>query len=179
MANTNSLMLQDMGLTAINGIAGMLMSAEERRMQKIQRDYENAMAALSAAQSQNQLTRNEAAIKDQLAFAEAADQTAVMLAEEETRASAAAAGVSGNSVGMSLYGHTRGAAQKAMAKTLEARQALSGINDQRRQVEINKAYGKRIDIMPNTMASDLLGLGTKLLDTYRAYQPSTYMDAGA
>lgn len=178
MSNSNSLMMMDMGLTAINGIAGLMMSAQQQKMLKMQRDFENSMAALSAAQSNNQITRNEEAVKNQLAFAEAADQTTTIQDTEAARVSAAAAGVSGNSVRMNLQGFARGKAQKDMAKELEARQALSGLNDQKRQVAVNLAYGKRIDIMPSTIATDLLGLGTRLLDTYQSHQPSTYFDQG-
>ena len=179
MGDTNSFMLGEMGLKGITGIAGILISANERKIQRIMDNYHNTMAALSASQSRNQLTRNEVSVGQQVKLADAASQVAVMQGMEAARVSAAAAGVSGNSVATTLGDFVRGKAQKDMARKMEEEQVLSGINDQRRQVGVQLAYGKSISIMPSTMATDLLGLGTSLLDIYKQYQPSTYDIGGS
>lgn len=172
--STDSLMMSQMGLSAINGIAGMFISAAERDIQKIMDNYNNTMAALAAAESNNALTRNEIAIGDQAKMVEAQDQSMAMQAKEQARVEAAAAGVEGNSVDSTLHGIDRGKAQKQAALAREQKTALVGINDQRRSVAVNLAYGKAISVMPSTLPSQMLGLSANLLDIYKTYQPSTY-----
>lgn len=171
--STNSLMLADMGLGAAKGLSGMLISANERKVQRIQDEYNNMMAAFSAAQSNNQITRNAASLHDQVVLSEAADQQATMQATEEARVAAAAAGVSGNSVATTLGAFVRSKAQRALARTREERAINTGLQDQRRQIATSLVYGKANTVMPSTVATDLLGLSANLLDTYKAYQPDT------
>lgn len=171
--NQTSLMMMDMGLSAINGIAGMLISAQERKVQKIMDDYNNTMAALSASESHNALTQNEIAIQDQAKLAEAQDQSLAMIAKEDRRVAAAATGIEGNSVEAGLHSVDRAKAQKSEALSREQSMALRGIGQQRRQVDINLAYGKAITILPNQTPSQLLGLSANLLDIYKSYQPPT------
>lgn len=171
MTDLNSLMLSEMGLGAANGIAGIFISSAERDIQRIQDKFQNTMAALSAAQSKNAITRNEVAIREQAKMVEAADQGAAIVAKEETRAAAAAAGVAGNSVNVSMQAVDRAKAQKAAALKREQVSALVGLGDQRRQVELDLAYSKVNTIMPSTLPSQMLGIAGNLLDIYKAYQP--------
>jgi RNase P/RNase MRP subunit p29 len=167
-------MMTQMGLTAFNGIANMFISQSERGVQKIMDRYNNTMAALSAAESNNSLTRNEIAIGDQAKMAEAADQSMAMMAKEAARVEAAAAGIAGNSVDSTLNAIDRGKAQRQAALAREQKTQMIGINDQRRQVAVNLAYGKAISVMPSTLPSQMLGLAGSLLDVYKTYQPETY-----
>jgi len=172
--SSNSLMLGEMGLTGLNGIANILVGNADRSVQRIMDKYNNTMAALSAAQANNQVTRNEASLSQQVKLAEAGDQVATMQATESAKVAAAAAGVSGNSVAVTLNSFARGKAQKEMARNLEETQVRGGLNDQRRSIAVQKAYGKSSSIMPSTSATSLLGLGASLLDVYKQHQPSTY-----
>ncbi len=178
MDTIDSMMMSEMGLTGLSGLANMFVSAQERSIQKIMDNYNNTMAALSAAQSKNALTRNEVAIGQQVKLAEAADQAALIQDKEAARVAAATAGVSGNSVDSTLHSFVRTKAQREMARTMEERAQYGAINDQRRQVELNLAYGKSISVIPNTIPSDLLGLTGNLLNVYKSYQPETYQNGG-
>lgn len=172
--SSNSYMLGELGLTGFNGIANIMIANADRSIQKIMDKYNNTMAALSAAQANNQVTRNEVSVGQQALLAEAGDQQATMQATESAKVAAAAAGVSGNSVAVTLNSFARGKAQKEAAVDLERKQIYNGLNDQRRSIAIQKAYGKSISIMPSTNATSLLGLGASLLDVYKQHQPSTY-----
>lgn len=174
MTKPNSFMLAEMGLTGLNGIANMMISSTERDIQKIMNKYNDTMSALSAAQANNQVTRNEISVGQQVRFAEAGDQVAVMQATESAKVAAAVAGVSGNSVAVTLNSFARGKAQKEMSRNLEEKQVRGGLNDQRRSIAVQQAYGKSISIMPSTTATSLLGIGASLLDVYKQHQPSTY-----
>ena len=174
MASTDSLMMTQMGLAAVNGVANMFISASERSIQKIMDNYNNKMAALSAAEGNNALTRNEVAIGDQAQMARAQDQSMAMMAKEAARVEAAAAGIKGNSVDSTLNSVDRAKAQKDAALQREENKALMGINDQRRSIAVNLAYGKAISVTPNPLPSQLLGLSANLLDIYKTYQPETY-----
>ena len=174
MATSKSFMLAEMGLTGLNGVANIMIGNTERSIKKIMDKYNDTMSALSAAQANNQVTRNEVSVGKQIKLAEAGDQVATMQATESAKVAAAAAGVSGNSVAVTLNAFARGKAQKEMARDLEEQQVYGGLNDQRRSIATQRAYGKSISIMPSTSATSLLGLGASLLDVYKQHQPSTY-----
>ncbi len=171
--STDSLMMTQMGLTAINGVANIFISQSQRGVQKIIDEYNDKMAALSAGESNNALTRNQVSIWDQAKFADAKEQSVALQAKEAARVQAAAAGVEGNSVDTTITGIDRAKAQQQEALQREQKQALTGINDQRRNIAVNLAYGKAINIMPSSTASQLLGLSANLLDVYKSYQPDT------
>lgn len=170
----SSLMLLEMGINAASAYANWQTQKAQFKIQQIQDKYQKTMTALSAARAHNQVTRNKVAMEEQMQIAEGVDQVAQMQDEEAARVAAATAGVEGNSVNTTLGDYARGAAQRRLARTREARYASNALNDQRREIEIAKVTSTPINILSKpSSASALLGLGTSLLDTYKAHMPAT------
>jgi len=169
-----SFMMQEMGIKAIHGVSSFLVSREEYKVARILEKHQNTMAALSAAQSHNQLTRNSIQIDQQALLTEANDQIVAMQDTEMARLSAAATGTSGNSVDAGLASLGRAKAQRDYSREQARQTAQIGIGDQRRQVELAKIYNQSTSVMPKPSVSNmLLGLGTSLYDTYRQHTPQT------
>lgn len=166
-----SLMMEEMGIKAVTGLTDMYVNAQSRKIAEIQRKFQNTMAALSAAQSRNQVTRNEASVHDQVAFAQMSNQVEGAQEIENMRLAAATVGASGNSVRSTLGAGARVLAQKQLGLELDQKAQYTQMQDQRREIGVSEAYGKSINIIPNQIGMQLMGVASSLLDTYKDYQP--------
>lgn len=170
----SSLMMMDMGVTAAAGVAGIAINFQQMKTQKLLTEHSNRMAAISAQVSNNRLARNAAEVRGQVVLADAADQITAMQDQGAATVAAAVTGAEGASVDATMHGFARSAAQRKYARQRSAETAKLQIEDQRRDVALQKAMGTKSTVMPNTMMLDLLGLGTSLLDVYKQHTPGSH-----
>lgn len=166
-----SLMYAQMGLSVVSAIGQYGAQQHQYNMQKISRDYQEAMSGISFAMQSNTLTHNEVGARDALIRAGASIQAQSMKDRATARTEAAAAGVAGGSVTNTIRGlqRSRLLAGKALQER-QAAQARANTNN-RRQAAFARAMNKDISpLQPPSIASSLLGLGASLIDVYDSHQ---------
>lgn len=167
-----SLMWAQMGIQAVQGVGGYLASREQNKMQRTLQKYQNILTDLSAAMSNNQITRNEAAMRKQAVEHTFTSQLIAMEDESSAKVAAAAAGVSGNSVDQVTQGLRRNAAQRNLQITEAIEQGELDIRDQRVAVIQGANMAQNRDVLARpSLANALLGTSMNLLDTWDAHNP--------
>lgn len=134
-----------MAASAIAKFAGD--SANAKAQKKIQR-YKNKMTNLAAAMSMNSITENEA-----MAVQQSARQAVAMRRDEmstlgSTAVAAAAAGVKGNSVNLSVVDVQRNAGRAERDRQIDLEQQFLQFQQQRQSTVLSAAQGQDISYIP-------------------------------
>lgn len=166
----SSMMMTEMGISAISTVGNFLVSSEQAKIQAILQKHQSTMAALSAAQAQNQITANEISIRDQDLLARASDQITAMQDTEAARVAAAAAGAYGDSAGVAIRDMSRSAAQRRVQRDAAFSAGLLDASRQRKQVAMQSAIGQSVQVMPRaSVGASLLGFTTSAFSIYSDY----------
>ncbi len=167
-----SLMYAQMGFSVASAFAQGMSAKAGYDMERVQRDYQDKMSAISAAQSRNALTTNEIAARDAAMSASQAIQVQSLVDASATEADAAAAGVTGGSVRSSMRGimRSRLLAKKALSDKVQAN--ARAFTQDRRNLALSEVMNKDVSVIPRpSVASSLLGLGASIIDIYDSHQP--------
>ena len=87
------LMYAQMGLSVVQSFASTAVAQQQEKMAQAVQDYNNTMAALAAAQSNNTTTLNEISVQDASVRDDIAIQQEAMIAVGDAEVAAGAAGV--------------------------------------------------------------------------------------
>lgn len=166
-----SLMYAQMGLSAISGVTDFAVAREQAKMDAVIQSYNNTISAISAAQSQNTVTRNEIQAVDASIRQGLDIQKSLLRAEGAARVATGAAGVKGGSVDSVMRGLRSSASQAQFARTEQTRLQMEAFGQERRNIGIAKALNKDVSVLPKPSATTaLLGLGTNMLKIWDTHQ---------
>jgi hypothetical protein len=167
-----SLMYMQMGMKAVGAFSTFSAASHQSKMERISRDYQEKMSAISAAMQLNVQTQNEIDSRDALVRAGVALEITAMQDRAEAEVSAAAAGAAGGSVTGVMRGLMRSRLQAKQALRHQKFQQARANTQTRRNIEFAKVMGKDISpIGKPSAASALLGLGASMIDIYDSHQP--------
>ena len=167
-----SLMYAQMGLAAVNAWSSYEQAKSQAKMAKMQRDYQNTIQAITAAQSLNSVSRNEIEVRDAGVRSAVAIEEQALKDRASAEVSAAAAGVKGDNVNSAMRALRRSSlrSREALRKRIKGQAAQSVA--QRSNILVSKAVGKDTSVvMQPSATSALLGLGVKALSIYDEHQP--------
>lgn len=144
------------GQTLLNlGSAAMSYKADKAQAaaQRAWQAYSNKMVDLSATVSQNAITTNELLAAD--AFTNQAFQlrTDTIFSRAQAEVSAAAAGVKGRSVNLSVRQVLRNSAAREAERQENFRTTMLGFDQQRKQVAMSAAMQKDYSYIPKPKAA--------------------------
>lgn len=167
-----SLIYAQMGMKVIGAISAFSASSHQAKMDRISRDYNEKMSAISKAMQLNVQTQNEIETKDAAVRARMALDLTAMQDRAEAEVSAAAAGNAGGSVAGTMRGLMRSKLQARQALRTNVKQQARANTQTRRNIEFAAVMGKDISPLGRpSVASAMLGLGAQLLDVYDSHQP--------
>lgn len=166
-----NLMYAQMGLSALEGLAGYASAKIQASTAEAVKGYQNTMSALSAAQSLNTINLNEIAQRDASVRASEQLQIAAMQQEGSNAVSAAAAGVAGNTVDTVARQLRSSAARANHARLVTLRDQYRVAGQERRNTLIAKEYNKDVSVIPKpSPVSAILGVGASMLDIWDSHQ---------
>jgi hypothetical protein len=177
---SNMLMLTQMGLSIAGGVTdAMAIGAQNHAMKMDEKSreatrkaaaavqaYRNTMNALDAAQKLNTVSQNEVIIRDGSVALDGDIQAQALRDQGSGEVAAAAAGVKGNSVNLTMRELARSStvAQKNRLDNLKASYAASATD--RKNINLARIMGKDISVIPPiSPASRALGIGSSILST--------------
>jgi hypothetical protein len=167
-----SLMYAQMGMKVVGAFSSFSASSHDAKMAKISRDYQQKMAAISAAMQLNVQTQNEIETKDAMVRASVALELTAMQDKAEAEVSAAAAGNAGGSVVGTMRNLMRSRLQARQALRIQKQQQARANTQTRRNIAFGKVMGTDISPLGKpSPASALLGLGANLIDVWESNQP--------
>lgn len=136
------------GMSSVSAFAGHQQSKEQYKVEKKWQKYRNTMSMLSAAQTQNAVTTNQTMATIESAAQALEIQKSELVQRGDAKVQAAAAGVSGGSVGSTLNGIARGAAQAQRARKMELENKYLGFTFERRNIAMGAAMNKDVSYIP-------------------------------
>lgn len=169
---SNMLMLSQMGLSIAGSVAGLESRRIDAKMERAVQAYRNTMQAINTAQQKNMVTLNEIAVQDASSRMEHDIQVQSMRDRGAAEVAAAAAGVKGNSVNLTMrdIASSSATANKNRLDNLKAQYAAYG--QERRNIAVGAAMNKDVSVIPRPSVSSMLfGVSTNVLDIWDSHQP--------
>ena len=175
----NMLMLGQMGLSLVDGVAGFAQSRIQSDLHSAYQKYRNAISAINATQQQNTITLNSIAVRD-ASIAEAEDIEIASLRDRGTaEVAAAAAGVKGNSVDLAMRELAGDAARANKNRLDNLNSQFAAFAQERKNVNVARVMNQDISIIPKASVSTaLLGVGARMLNVLDSHQPQDVSIAG-
>lgn len=164
----------------ISSVSNYVVAREQFKMEEQMRKHRAAMDAISSASQINALTQQDIDTRDAGVRASVALNLQSKQDKASAEVSAAAAGVSGNSVDAALRGLERSALQANAARKQTLASKRKAVINEKKNVRLSAIYGRDIGarLRPNP-AMALMRLGTELLQTYDNNQPKGQTSADA
>ena len=173
-------MLGKMGNQAISGISDYIVQKEQFKMQEQMRKHRETMNAIARAQQLNSLTQQEIDVRDAGVRASVALQIQSAQDKAAAEVSAAASGVSGNSVDATLRNLERSALSANAARKQTLNSKLKAVGQERKNTKLEAIYGRDIGVrLAPSPSMALMNLGKDLLQTYDDNQPKGMKSADA
>lgn len=161
-----------LGNQALSAGTDFLLSDIQAKMQRDAQKHRNTMSSISAALQMNSITIAEAQALDQSRRVQKQIAIASMQDKGNAEVNAAAAGVSGGSVDSVMRGLERSALNANYARMRSLDSTLKARGQDRKNVTLSKIFNEDTTVFQSpSMGMALLGLGTKLVDTYNQNQP--------
>ena len=160
----------DMGLSVVKGVTSFLAQRDEAKSKRAWQRYKNTMLNISGGRAKNALVANQnmAVERSSMQAVEIDKSEYTTLASAEV--AAAAAGVEGRSVNQTMFQIQANAASAQAARERDLTAQLLGFQQQRENVDMQVAMQTDITPIPTpNVASTLLGIGTELWSTHKAY----------
>lgn len=169
---TDFMMIGKMANQVVGAYADYSTSKIQHEMNVAAREHKKVMTAISNAQQQNSLTHAEVQTRDAGIRAAQSLQLTALKTKSDAEVSAAAAGVSGNSVEGTLQNMKRSALNANAARKATLKSKFEAIGQERKNVKMAAIYSRDIRaIIPPSPTSALLGLSASLLQTWDENQP--------
>ncbi len=166
-------MYAQMGVQAFGAASNHFVSKTQAKMQRDMQEHRNTMLAISSSLRQNAVTNQEVEVRRQTVQAAEQISIASMTDKGNAEVAAAASGVAGNSVQRTMAGLERSALRANFARIENAQSAMSALGNERTNINLQQIYGEGTQIFQSpSVGMSLLGLGTSLINTYNANQPS-------
>ena len=167
-----NLMMAQMGLAGLGAVTDFMAARDQASVERKMQKHRNAMAKMQSARQQNAITINAARMADSVVESESMIQRTSIIDKGKAAVAAAAAGVKGNSVDMTMRDLAGSANRASYAVRRQFNQNMSDLNEQRKSVAIGAVLNQDIQVIPKpSVGSMLLGAGTNLLQIYDSHQP--------
>lgn len=164
-------MLSQMGLQVAQGLGAFAQSRITSDLETAYKKYRNVMSALSAAQEQNNVVLNSIAIRDASIAEQEQIEIAAIREQGSAQVSAAAAGVKGNSVDLTMRSLAADAARANKTRLDNLNNQFTALNGEKRNIQVAAVMNKDISVIPRaSVATTLLGMGTQLINTWDSHQ---------
>jgi hypothetical protein len=165
-------MAAQMGMSLVDSWGDYQMTKIQTEAQEKIQAYRNTMNMLSAARSQNAITTNQVRVRDAAKRAEEVIQRTALIDQSKAEVNAAAAGVAGNSVEMTMRDLRASAGRASYAQRRAAFTQMADMSEQKTSVAIAAITNTDVQVIPKPSAGmALLGAGTNLLNIYDSHQP--------
>lgn len=160
----------DMGLSVAKNVTSFIAQSQEARSKRAWQRYKNAMLRISGGQAQNAINTNQNMAVDRSSIQAFEIDKSEFSTLASAEVAAAAADVTGRSVNQTMFQIQGNAASAQAARERDLAAQLLGFQQQRQQVEMQVAMQTDITPIPSpSVASTVLGLGSDLWGTYKAY----------
>lgn len=167
-----NLMMAQMGLAGLGAVTDFMAAKDQAAIDRKMQKFRNAMAKMQSARQQNAITINENRLASSAVESESMIQRTSIIDKGKAAVAAAAAGVKGNSVDMTMRDLAGSASRASYAVRRQLNQQMSDLGEQRKSVAIGAVLNQDIQVIPKpSVGSMLLGAGTSMLQIYDSHQP--------
>ena len=168
----NTLMLSQMGLSLVGSWGAYASAGIQSDLEERIQSYRNTMNRLSAARATNAVTVNQVRARDAAVQADTLIQRQAITDQAQAEVEAAAAGVMGNSVRMTIRDLRASAGRASFALERQANQQQAEFREQKTSIALSAITNTDVQVIPKpSLGAMLLGAGTNLLNIYDSHQP--------
>lgn len=165
------LMMGQMGIALSKGIAGFATSRIESRMERAVQGYRNTLNSLQSGMQHNTSVMNSIAIRNASSALDTDLQVQSMRDKGAREQEAAAAGVAGNSVVLSMRELSVSAARANKTRLDNLKAQLDANSHERKNIEMSRILNKDISVIPRASpAMALMGIGKDMVSIWDSHQ---------
>ena len=168
----SNIMYARMGLAIGQSVGSFFSAGREADLKRKVQDFRNFVTDLQAARAQNTVTLNQARVQDTGTQADLLIQRRAIQQEAQQEVSAAAAGITGNTVELIARDLNASEGRARFSQSQEVFQKQSQLGAQKKSIGINATLNRDIQVIPKpSFGAALLGLGSQLVSIYDQSQP--------